>query len=80
MATDNKILSVRWVSARETIGFVLTVNGIGQISLRTGKAANVNPQYDSRQIADWGGKLTKEVALAMFPELAEQIADNWKED
>lgn len=74
-----KILAVEWRSAKDTVGFVLMENEIGEQSVRVGKT-KPNPDYpfvaplhdDVRYIAYNGAKLSFKEAQAFFPWIKEE--------
>lgn len=68
---DPKIISVKWRSARDSVGIVAINTGrnMDQWKAYIGVSQNTDEQSDAIYIARHGAKLDKAEACAFFPEL-----------
>lgn len=67
---EPKILSIKWRSARDSVGIVAIRSGADRNHWKAyiGVSQNTDEETDARYIADHGAKLDKAEACAFFPE------------
>jgi hypothetical protein len=63
------IIEATWRSGRETVGIVAYKTFKDQWCAAIGPASTGSEEYDARQIAEWGCKLSWQEAAAFFPHL-----------
>jgi hypothetical protein len=69
---NREIISWKWRTGRDTIGFVAVKdNRMGYWMAYIGVGDGNDEMRDAKRIADYGTKLSKEEAVAFFPELAD---------
>lgn len=80
---NNKVVcfefrSIGSINSYQTIGIVLTVNSIGEVTCRIGLCISEHEQFDVNNIALSGGKLLIDEAIGFFPHEKDFIIKNWK--
>ena len=71
-----KVIRWIWMNGRDTIGAVaVQLDGRNEWTAYLGAGQGQNEEADVKKIADYGFRLSKEVAEAMFPHILDEVKD-----